>query len=92
MNCASVPVRYLRASSRAQPGYSFGEESEAGSASVGSSGMERREGKRGGSMFNLRAGDGGEWIVRPLSGADAELRCEAFGLDVPAEELHRLEA
>jgi hypothetical protein len=52
--------------------------------------MERREGKRGGSMFNLRAGDGGEWIVRPLSGADAELRCEAFGLDVPVEELYRL--
>jgi Uma2 family endonuclease len=34
--------------------------------------------------------DGGEWIVRPLSGADAELRREAFGLDVPVEELYRL--
>ena len=41
-------------------------------------------------MFNLRAGDGGKWIVRPLSGTDAELRCEAFGLDVPVEELYHL--
>jgi Uma2 family endonuclease len=32
----------------------------------------------------------GEWVVRTLSGEEAELRCEAFALDVPLAALYRL--
>ena len=33
---------------------------------------------------------GGDWLLRTISGEEAELRCEAFDLDVPLAELYRL--